>query len=185
MSCGTGTPYALGDPRMPRQQPIRLQGQGGSGSSYKPSSSSPSPPSAKSPDGKNSNTTTTTIENGRIVHQSRRTTFIRSHLRRIGQLLRDPRQITYREICGGVVFGGYALYTLLQTLRAIAYFDTIWLALCLTLGSEEDSSPGECVKYSAVMTGMMVVDWLRRVVPWGFVCVAVIFVGEEVLRRRR
>lgn len=180
MSGCNGSPYPVLDPRMPQQAPIRLQGQGRS------SLNKSSPPFSSPPDKSgSSNGTTTTIENGRIVRgQSRRRAFFSAHLRRVGQLLRDPRQITWREVCG-FTFGGYALYTLLQTLYHIGYVMTIWLLLCVSLGSEPESSTGECVKFSFGMSGMMIVDWLSRVVPWGFICVAAVFAGEELLRRRR
>lgn len=180
MSGCNGTPYPVLDPRMPQRAPVRWQGQGRPSSTKSPSS--PPPPSP--PDGGGSGSgNTTIIENGRIVRgQSRHRVFFRRHLRRVGQLVRDPRQITWREVCGAV-FGGYALFTGLQTLYYIGYLVTIWLALCVSMGSEPASSPGECVRFSLGMSGMMVVDWLGRVVPWGFVSMAVLFAGQELLRR--
>lgn len=161
MSCDKATPYPTQDPRVPQKPPVDL-----------PNDSSSSPGSSATPD-------------GHIVHYRRRSIFNRC-LRRVWQVLWDPRRITWGEVCWAT-FSGYASYQLLQTVCRI--FITAMMLIFFdaspsSISPEDDGFAASCSGTVLMLAGWELVEWTRTVVPWALVCATVVFVGEEIWRRR-
>lgn len=150
MSWDKRTPYLMQDPRVPQKPPFDLS---------KEASSSPS--SITTPD-------------GHIVHYRRRSIFNR-FLCRIWQALRDPRRITWREVCWAT-FSGYASYQLLQTLFK---FYVIVIMILFFYPSPKEDKFGRILMFA----GLALAECMIAAVPWALVCAVVLFVGEEIWRR--
>lgn len=166
MSSGNRTPYPMNDQHAPQKDPIRL------------------------PKDSSSLSGASVIPDGRVMHQPqrRRAMFDRRRLfHRVWQVLRDPRQITWREVCWAT-FGGYASFQLWQ--MTIGIFTWALFVIAWAPYSDRPYEPFETIWGFAgdilEMVGWALVSWVRgTVVPWGLACAAVVFVGEEAGRRWR
>ncbi|KAF3764308.1 hypothetical protein M406DRAFT_330653 [Cryphonectria parasitica EP155] len=107
-----------------------------------------------------------TIQNGRIVrHQRRR--FFSFELYRVSRMIQHPTQMTFREL---LYFTGSQILDLMAGQQAqdvcyrMSFAGCGWLLLWKVL--------------------YLLGDWLGLVVPWGLICVVVIFFGEQILQRK-
>lgn len=143
------------DPRVPQPPPVRL--------SLPANTSSPG----------------ATIQNGRLVRRRRRR-FFRLELHRASELLQRPGLATSREV-GAAAWALYAAYCFY--FRAAAAWDLAVASPVETVcRGRSFVGCGWDMLYMAVCVQLW--SWLGKVVPWGIVCAVVIFLWEEVLRRR-
>ncbi|KUI57364.1 hypothetical protein VP1G_04682 [Cytospora mali] len=119
-----------------------------------------------------------TIQNGRLT--TRRNAYFSRRLYRVSQLIQHPSLLTFREFCF-IVWALYASYQLYFSTAAawqlLAVVDV--RVLCATglsfMGCSWD------VFWRLLFIFYL---YLAEVVPWAILSAAVVFVGEEVMRRR-
>lgn len=121
----------------------------------------------------------TVVHDGRI-RPRRRNPFFSDRLHRASQLIQNPTHITFREACifFWALYAAYKLFLaspIAWNLLAVADVSAVCRNGQSFLGCGRDLFWAEM---------FFLYLYLAEVVPWAILCAAVVFVGEEVMRRR-